>query len=50
MKLYHYTSIRHLRGLAEHALTVGDVPTDLNTAVTPGVAATPFCITTGDEA
>jgi hypothetical protein len=29
MKLYHFTSDRHLRGIALHGLTVGDVPTDL---------------------
>jgi hypothetical protein len=29
MKLYHFTSERHLRGIALHGLTVGDVPTDL---------------------
>jgi len=26
---YHYTSLRHLPGIAEHGLTVGDVPTDI---------------------
>ena len=28
MRLYHFTSRRHLRGIAQHGLTVGDVPTD----------------------
>ena len=30
MRLYHFTSRRHLRGIAEHGLTVGDVPTDIH--------------------
>lgn len=29
MILYHYTSARHLRGIAKYGLTVGDVPTDI---------------------
>jgi hypothetical protein len=29
VKLYHFTSARHLRGIALHGLTVGDVPTDI---------------------
>jgi hypothetical protein len=29
MKLYHFTSSRHLYGIARYGLTVGDVPTDL---------------------
>jgi hypothetical protein len=29
MKLYHFTSVRHLRAISLHGLTVGDVPTDL---------------------
>jgi hypothetical protein len=29
MKLYHFTSLNHLRGIALYGLTVGDVPTDL---------------------
>jgi hypothetical protein len=29
MILYRYTSARHLRGIARHGLTVGDVPTDI---------------------
>jgi hypothetical protein len=29
MKLYHFTSARHLRAIGLHGLTVGDVPTDL---------------------
>lgn len=29
MRLYHFTSVRHLRGIALYGLTVGDVPTDL---------------------
>ena len=29
MRLYHFTSRRHLRGIAQHGLTVGDVPTDI---------------------
>lgn len=29
MILYHYTSARHLRAIARHGLTVGDVPTDI---------------------
>ena len=29
MILYHFTSRRHLRGIAQHGLTVGDVPTDI---------------------
>ena len=29
MILYHYTSGRHLRAIARHGLTVGDVPTDI---------------------
>jgi hypothetical protein len=29
MKLYHFTSLRHLRGIALYGLTVGDVPTNL---------------------
>ena len=29
MILYHFTSVRHLRGIARHGLTVGDVPTDI---------------------
>ena len=28
MKLYHYTSAAHLRGIHEHGLTVGDVITN----------------------
>ena len=28
MRLFHYTSRQHLRGIAVHGLTVGDVPTD----------------------
>jgi hypothetical protein len=30
MRLYHFTSRRHLRGISQHGLTVGDVPTDLS--------------------
>jgi hypothetical protein len=30
MKLYHFTSHRHLYGIARHGLTVGDVPTDIH--------------------
>jgi hypothetical protein len=30
MILYHYTSARHLHGIAVHGLTVGDVPTDID--------------------
>jgi hypothetical protein len=29
MKLYHFTSLHHLRGIALYGLTVGDVPTDI---------------------
>jgi hypothetical protein len=29
MRLYHFTSARHLRAIGLHGLTVGDVPTDL---------------------
>jgi hypothetical protein len=29
MKLYHFTSQRHLYGIRRHGLTVGDVPTDI---------------------
>ncbi len=29
MRLYHFTSERHLPGIARHGLTVGDVPTDI---------------------
>jgi hypothetical protein len=29
MRLYHFTSLRHLCGIALYGLTVGDVPTDL---------------------
>jgi hypothetical protein len=29
MRLYHFTSVRHLYGIALHGLTVGDVPTDI---------------------
>lgn len=29
MRLYHFTSERHLAGIAAHGLTVGDVPTDI---------------------
>lgn len=29
MLLYHFTSARHLRPIASHGLTVGDVPTDI---------------------
>ncbi len=29
MRLYHFTSLRHLYGIALYGLTVGDVPTDL---------------------
>lgn len=29
MQLHHYTSMRHLSGIARYGLTVGDVPTDL---------------------
>lgn len=29
MKLYHYTSTAHLRGIGRYGLTVGDVPTNL---------------------
>jgi hypothetical protein len=29
MKLYHFTSNRHLYGIGRHGLTVGDVPTDI---------------------
>jgi hypothetical protein len=29
MKLYHFTAGNYLRGIAEHGLTVGDVPTDM---------------------
>jgi hypothetical protein len=29
MRLYHYTSSAHLRGIDRHGLTVGDVPIDL---------------------
>lgn len=30
MQLYHFTSIYHLRGIAQYGLTVGDVPTDMD--------------------
>ena len=30
MILYHYTSACHLRAIARHGLTVGDVPTDIH--------------------
>ncbi len=30
MKLYHFTSPRHLYGISSYGLTVGDVPTDLS--------------------
>ena len=29
MKLYHFTSARHLYGIGLYGLTVGDVPTDI---------------------
>jgi len=29
VKLYHFTSYRHLWGIAQCGLTVGDVPTDV---------------------
>ncbi|WP_018044885.1 hypothetical protein [Methylobacterium sp. 88A] len=29
MTFYHYTASRHLRPIAQHGLTIGDVPTDL---------------------
>jgi hypothetical protein len=29
MRLYHFTSRRHLRGVSLYGLTVGDVPTDI---------------------
>lgn len=29
MILYHFTSERHLSGIAKHGLTVGDIPTDI---------------------
>jgi hypothetical protein len=32
MQLYHFTSPRHLYGIARHGLTVGDVPTDIGRA------------------
>ena len=30
MKLFHFTSERHLYGISRHGLTVGDVPTDIH--------------------
>ncbi|MFP3547442.1 hypothetical protein SB748_28995 [Rhizobium sp. SIMBA_035] len=30
MRLFHFTSAYHLRGIGEHGLTVGDVPTDID--------------------
>ena len=30
MQFFHFTSGAHLRGIARHGLTVGDVPTDLD--------------------
>jgi hypothetical protein len=32
MILFHYTSARHLRGISQYGLTVGDVPTDIHRA------------------
>lgn len=29
LKLYHFTSARHLRGISKYGLTIGDVPTDI---------------------
>jgi hypothetical protein len=29
MRLHHFTSARHLSGIARHGLTVGDVPTNI---------------------
>ncbi len=29
MRLFHFTSAYHLRGIGQHGLTVGDVPTDI---------------------
>jgi hypothetical protein len=30
VRLYHFTSLRHLRGIANHGITVGDVQTDID--------------------